>query len=192
MSITRLLDTGTWCTRAPTEAARNAAAAFLAMDADEVSEEDISDVLGELANIVGGNVKACCRRAASSRCRRWCWRPSSATQLAGRRADQPTSYGDWDGEPVSISHVAEPTSEKEEAGMKILIADDSRVMRQIVTRTLRQAGFGDHDLVEAADGTAGARHGHGREARPGHLRLEHAGDDRRRGAAQAARRPATT
>ena len=36
--------------------------------------------------------------------------------------------------------------------MKILIADDSRVMRQIGTRTLRQAGFGDHDLVEAADG----------------------------------------
>ncbi|HWH01552.1 MAG TPA: response regulator [Pilimelia sp.] len=36
--------------------------------------------------------------------------------------------------------------------MKILIADDSRVMRQIVTRTLRQAGFGGHDLVEAADG----------------------------------------
>jgi two-component system, chemotaxis family, chemotaxis protein CheY len=36
--------------------------------------------------------------------------------------------------------------------MKILIADDSRVMRQIVTRTLRQAGFGDHELIEAADG----------------------------------------
>ena len=36
--------------------------------------------------------------------------------------------------------------------MKILIADDSRVMRQIVVRTLRQAGFGDHDLIEAADG----------------------------------------
>ena len=36
--------------------------------------------------------------------------------------------------------------------MKILIADDSRVMRQIVTRTLRQAGYGGHDLVEAADG----------------------------------------
>ncbi|GGJ82225.1 response regulator [Pilimelia anulata] len=37
--------------------------------------------------------------------------------------------------------------------MKILIADDSRVMRQIVTRTLRQAGFDGHELVEAADGT---------------------------------------
>jgi two-component system chemotaxis response regulator CheY len=36
--------------------------------------------------------------------------------------------------------------------MKILVADDSRVMRQIVVRTLRQAGFGDHELVEAADG----------------------------------------
>jgi two-component system chemotaxis response regulator CheY len=36
--------------------------------------------------------------------------------------------------------------------MKILIADDSRVMRQIVTRALRQAGFGDNELVEASDG----------------------------------------
>ncbi|GAA0418746.1 response regulator [Actinoplanes capillaceus] len=36
--------------------------------------------------------------------------------------------------------------------MKILVADDSRVMRQIVVRTLRQAGFGDHDLIEAVDG----------------------------------------
>jgi two-component system chemotaxis response regulator CheY len=36
--------------------------------------------------------------------------------------------------------------------MLILIVDDSRVMRSIVTRTLRQAGFGDHDLAEAANG----------------------------------------
>jgi two-component system chemotaxis response regulator CheY len=36
--------------------------------------------------------------------------------------------------------------------MKILIADDSRVMRQIIVRTLRQAGFGDHEVIEAADG----------------------------------------
>jgi len=39
--------------------------------------------------------------------------------------------------------------------MKILIVDDSRVMRQIVTRTLRQAGFTGHELVEAADGQQG-------------------------------------
>jgi two-component system, chemotaxis family, chemotaxis protein CheY len=30
--------------------------------------------------------------------------------------------------------------------------DDSRVMRQIVIRTLRQAGYEDHDIVEAEDG----------------------------------------
>jgi two-component system, chemotaxis family, chemotaxis protein CheY len=36
--------------------------------------------------------------------------------------------------------------------VKILVADDSRVMRQIVSRTLRQAGFSGYDVVEAADG----------------------------------------
>jgi len=36
--------------------------------------------------------------------------------------------------------------------MKILIADDSRVMRQIVVRTLRQAGHGGHEIVEAENG----------------------------------------
>ncbi len=36
--------------------------------------------------------------------------------------------------------------------MRLLIVDDSRVMRQIVVRTLRQAGYGGHDVVEAADG----------------------------------------
>ena len=32
---------------------------------------------------------------------------------------------------------------------KILVADDSKVMRQIVVRTLRQAGYGGHDIIEA-------------------------------------------
>ncbi|TNM69369.1 response regulator [Streptomyces sp. NP160] len=36
--------------------------------------------------------------------------------------------------------------------MKILIADDSRVMRQIVIRTLRQAGYDSHEVVEAENG----------------------------------------
>jgi two-component system, chemotaxis family, chemotaxis protein CheY len=35
---------------------------------------------------------------------------------------------------------------------KILVADDSRVMRQIVVRTLRQAGYGGHDIIEASNG----------------------------------------
>ena len=36
--------------------------------------------------------------------------------------------------------------------MKILVTDDSRVMRQIVIRTLRQAGYDDHDIIQAEDG----------------------------------------
>ena len=36
--------------------------------------------------------------------------------------------------------------------MKILVADDSKVMRQIVIRTLRQAGYGGHEIVEAENG----------------------------------------
>ena len=39
--------------------------------------------------------------------------------------------------------------------MKILIVDDSKAMRMIVKRTLRQAGFGDHEVVEAEDGQLG-------------------------------------
>ncbi len=39
--------------------------------------------------------------------------------------------------------------------MKILVVDDSRVMRQIVVRTLRQAGLGGHDVVEATNGKEG-------------------------------------
>jgi len=35
---------------------------------------------------------------------------------------------------------------------KILVADDSRVMRQIVVRTLRQAGYAGHDIIEAENG----------------------------------------
>ncbi len=36
--------------------------------------------------------------------------------------------------------------------MKILVADDSRAMRMIVVRTLRQAGLGGHEITEAENG----------------------------------------
>jgi len=36
--------------------------------------------------------------------------------------------------------------------MKILVADDSRAMRMIVVRTLRQAGYAGHDVIEAENG----------------------------------------
>jgi two-component system chemotaxis response regulator CheY len=39
--------------------------------------------------------------------------------------------------------------------MKILVVDDSKAMRMIVVRTLRQAGFNGHDVVEAENGKEG-------------------------------------
>lgn len=36
--------------------------------------------------------------------------------------------------------------------MRILVVDDSKAMRTIVIRTLRQAGYGDHVVQEAANG----------------------------------------
>ncbi|WP_127126418.1 response regulator [Georgenia sp. SYP-B2076] len=36
--------------------------------------------------------------------------------------------------------------------MKVLVADDSKVMRRIIVRTLRQAGYDDWEVLEAADG----------------------------------------
>jgi chemotaxis protein CheX len=85
-----------------TDAAKQAAAAFLMMDATEVSTADVADVMGELANIVGGNVKSMLPAASfvslphvvdgSESAVHW---PAcqQVTELAGT----------WRGEPVSIS-----------------------------------------------------------------------------------------
>ena len=34
--------------------------------------------------------------------------------------------------------------------VKVLIVDDSKAMRMIVARTIRQAGFDGHDVVQAS------------------------------------------
>lgn len=36
--------------------------------------------------------------------------------------------------------------------MKILVVDDSAVMRKLITRAIRQAGYGDAEVVQAEDG----------------------------------------
>jgi two-component system, chemotaxis family, chemotaxis protein CheY len=36
--------------------------------------------------------------------------------------------------------------------MKIMIVDDSRAMRLIIRRTLRRAGYGNHEVVEMENG----------------------------------------
>ncbi|MGA2725516.1 MAG: response regulator [Bryobacteraceae bacterium] len=39
--------------------------------------------------------------------------------------------------------------------MQIMIVDDSKAMRMIIRRALRQAGYGDAEVVEASNGVEG-------------------------------------
>jgi chemotaxis protein CheX len=83
-------------------AATKAAAAFLAMEPEEVGQEDISDVLGELANIVGGNVKAMLPTGCFLSLPTVVLAPDTASYYpAAERISG--LYGTWDAEPVSIS-----------------------------------------------------------------------------------------
>jgi chemotaxis protein CheX len=84
------------------DAGRRAAAAFLASEMDEVTEEDLSDVLGEIANIVGGNVKAMLPPGAFISLPQVTLAPESSTKYPS--AERITGvYGMWEGEPVSVS-----------------------------------------------------------------------------------------
>jgi chemotaxis protein CheX len=94
-------------------AARRAAAAFLAMEADEVSQEDLSDVLGELANIVGGNVKAMLPPGCFLSLPQVVLAPESATKYPNAERISGL-YGVWDGEPVSVSMWQSREGKKEE------------------------------------------------------------------------------
>jgi chemotaxis protein CheX len=98
--------TGSWTGHvvyaSSTAAARRAAGAFLAMEAEEVSEEDVSDVLGELVNIVGGNVKAMLPPGAHLSLPQVSLAPESTARFPNASRISGV-YGVWDGEPVSIS-----------------------------------------------------------------------------------------
>ena len=83
-------------------AARRAAAAFLMTTADEVSGDDVTDVLGELANIVGGNVKS--MLPASSFVSLPQVVDGSESAVRWPACEQVTELaGTWKGEPISIS-----------------------------------------------------------------------------------------
>ena len=120
-----------------------------------LDDEDVDDALGELANVVGGNVKAVLPG------------PSVLGLPEVGTAPEPGLPADicrvdllWRGQSLTITvqgsagvlDRAARTTRERGATVKILVADDSRVMRQIVIRTLRQAGYDDHDIVEAEDG----------------------------------------
>ena len=109
--------TGSWTGHvvfaSSTAAARRAAAAFLAVEPEDVSQDDVSDVLGELANIVGGNVKAMLPPGALLSLPQVVLAPESATSYPNAERISGL-YGVWDGEPVSVSMWQSRPGPKEE------------------------------------------------------------------------------
>jgi len=94
-------------------AAHRAAAAFLAMELEEVSEEDVSDTLGELANIVGGQVKAMLPPGAQLSLPQVVLAPEASARFPNTQRISGV-YGLWEGEPVSISMWQSSSDNKEE------------------------------------------------------------------------------
>jgi chemotaxis protein CheX len=90
-------------------AARNAAGALLGIDLGDVTGEDVTDALGELANIIGGNVKSLMPDPSAL---------SLPVVLIDGNTGWPSSVeasrldGEWLGEPISV-RVLESTVEKE-------------------------------------------------------------------------------
>jgi chemotaxis protein CheX len=105
--------TGAWLghvvVRCTDTASRNAAAALLGLGFDEVTTDDVTDALGELANIIGGNIKSLLPEPSALSLPR--------VLLDGTGAEHWPSVtrichltGTWLGEPVTVS-VLESTAD---------------------------------------------------------------------------------
>jgi chemotaxis protein CheX len=90
-------------------AARNVAGALLGADVDDVTPEDVTDALGELANIIGGNVKSVMPEPSAL---------SLPVVLIDGNTGWPSAVevcrlnGEWLGEPIAVQ-VLESSVEKE-------------------------------------------------------------------------------
>ncbi|NJC71766.1 chemotaxis protein CheX [Planosporangium thailandense] len=90
-------------------AARNVAGALLGIDLDDVTPEDVSDAVGELANIIGGNVKSLMPEPSAL---------SLPVVLVDGNVGFPSAIevgslvGEWLGEPIAVQ-VLESTAEKD-------------------------------------------------------------------------------
>jgi chemotaxis protein CheX len=92
-------------------ASRTAAAVLLAMGEDELAEADVADAVGELANMIGGNIKSLLPS------------PSALTlplvTLGGSALHHPSSTEavrldlTWQGEPIRVSVWASTTDTEE-------------------------------------------------------------------------------
>jgi chemotaxis protein CheX len=94
-------------------ASREAAAALLGMDAAEVTDGDVDDALGELANVIGGNVKSLLPEPCVL----------GLPEVHADAEGDPWLEGDeicrfeatWLGEPMEVSVLEKPPGQGEDA-----------------------------------------------------------------------------
>jgi chemotaxis protein CheX len=72
------------------------------MEVDEVGAEDVADVLGEMANIIGGNVKSMLPDGCFLSLPQVVMAPETITRYPAE-IRVTGLYGTWEGEPISIS-----------------------------------------------------------------------------------------
>lgn len=126
------------------------------------SEQDISDCIGELTNIIAGNMLAELRGVSWTSAR--ISLPSvvvGSHKIVWSRKDIPydlisfeTDYGRFAAE---INLRTPITSSKSREILNIMIVDDSRVMRRMLQSAITGGGFENCTFVEAADGQQALR-----------------------------------
>ena len=158
--------------------ARRFAATMFGMSDEEASDDDIADGIGELTNMVGGNIKSLLPEPSTLSLPVVAQGKSPTLRVPGGKPLLEAGYM-ADGFPMFLT-VWSPRSEcaalasdsvtdgpndqpcvisltnpESETTVKVVVADDSRAMRMIVVRTLRQAGYDGADIIECEDGAEG-------------------------------------
>ena len=113
----------------------------------DLSDDEVSDALGELTNMVGGNIKSLLPAPSQLSLPSVAAGESCTVRVPGAvRISRSALLCGTGPRHICVWKVVT---------VKILIVDDSKAMRMIVTRTLRQAGYGDHTFLEGVDGAEG-------------------------------------
>lgn len=144
----------------PEDLAREMAARTFSSDANgSVSDDDIYDCVGEVANVVGGNLLPMLEKGTGEH------RISLPSVVVGehrvvwRRKDTPydlvffeTELGRF-GAGINLRQEEEEAVESN-AAYRILLVDDSRLTRRLVRKAVDEAGLGECQFIEAPDGQA--------------------------------------
>ena len=127
------------------------------LNEEEFEDQDIGDCVGELANILAGNFLGHFEGKGATRSEL-----SIPSVIMGRhrvvwkRQDVPYELMLFESDigqfAVQVNFVSSVVAAAESSIEKVMIVDDSRVMRQVLKKKLREVGFDSCLYMEASDG----------------------------------------